>query len=405
MKAKIVNLDGNYSQPLETDDGSTKNVAEYFEYHREYQPESLEIGSIVDVITMMGNGGYPDECILISSDEPNSYGRKDWYLGLLPSNLEMLGKTPKKTMEKTSRSGGSRSRGMVKPYKDAKEQAFSESGLPDTDKEDYDKGWDDQMDKQDQLESMSEQEYERQLGEATEIINFNGQMTLFENPEHNGKMTDYVLGQIMNGYAPPYLGIGYEVNIVDWVQNPDPENFVIISSKDLVPAEMAAPMIIAAKGHWCLFMRKENLKMFLPPDVVVEQNLAINDNSLSGEIAEVEYSGYTAMGDKVKQTVRGGMFTGREKLCVNIKTGEEAMMETPPKGWMVCEEVKLLGDRMMSTISALTEWFNKSGITITSSNTTSVSVETAKSKSLGKAIDRWDIFYVEVDGDSLMVSY
>jgi hypothetical protein len=297
------------------------------------------------------------------------------------------------------------SRGMVKPYKDAKEQAFTESGLPDSDKEDYDKGWDEQMDKQDQLESMSEQEYERQLGEATEIINFNGQMTLFENPEHNGKMTDYVLGQIMNGYAPPYLGIGYEVNIVDWVQNPDPENFVIISSKDLVPAAMAAPMIIAAKGHWCLFMRKENLKMFLPPDVVMEQNLAINDNSLSGEIAEVEYSGYTAMADKTKQTVRGGMFTGREKLCVNIKTGEESMMETPPKGWMVCEEVKLLGDRMMSTISALTEWFKESGITIRSSNPTSVSVETAKSKSLGKAIDRWDIFYVEVDGDSLMVSY
>lgn len=297
------------------------------------------------------------------------------------------------------------SRGMVKPYKDAKEQAFTESGLPDSDKDDYDKGWDEQMDKQDQLESMSEQQYERKLGEATEIINFNGQMTLFENPEHNGKMTDYVLGQIMNGYAPPYLGIGYEVNIVDWVQNPDPENFVIISSKDLVPAEMASPMIIAAKGHWCLFMRKENLKMFLPPDVVMEQNLAINDKSLSGEIAEVEYSGYTAMGDKVKQTVRGGMFTGREKLCVNIKTGEEAMMETPPKGWMVCEEVKLLGDRMMSTISALTEWFKESGITIRSSNLTSVSVETAKSKSLGKAIDRWDIFYVEVDGDSLMVSY
>ena len=405
MKAKIVNLDGNYSSPMSTDDGTTTNIAEYFEYHREYQPESLEIGSIVDVITMTANGGYPDECILISSDEPNSYGRKDWYLGLLPSNLEMLGETPKKTMQKTSRSKGRRSRGIVKPYKDAKEQAFTESGLPDSDKEDYDKGWDEQMDKQDQLESMSEQQYERQLGEATEIINFNGQMTLFENPEHNGKMTDYVLGQIMNGYAPPYLGIGYEVNIVDWVQNPDPENFVIISSKDLVPAEMASPMIIAAKGHWCLFMRKENLKMFLPPDVVMEQNLAINDNSLSGEIAEVEYSGYTAMGSKVKQTVRGGMFTGREKLCVNIKTGEEAMMETPPKGWMVCEEVKLLGDRMMSTISALTEWFKESGITIRSSNLTSVSVETAKSKSLGKAIDRWDIFYVEVDGDSLMVSY
>ena len=42
---------------------------------------------------------------------------------------------------------------------------------------------------------------------------------------------------------------------------------------------MAAPMVIAAKGHWCLFMRKENLKMFLPPEVISEQNLAINDNA------------------------------------------------------------------------------------------------------------------------------
>ena len=152
-------------------------------------------------------------------------------------------------------------------------------------------------------------------------------------------------------------------------------------------------------------MRKENLKMFLPPDVISEQNLAINDNSLSGEIAEVEYSGYTAIGDKITQTVREGMFTGREKLCVNIKTGEEAMMETPPKGWMLCEEVKLLGDRMMSTISALTNWFKQAEVKIVSSSATEVSVETPKAKSLGKAIDRWDVFYVEVDGDSLVVSY
>lgn len=92
MKAKIVNLDGNYSQPLETDDGSTTNVAEYFEYHREFQPASLDIGSIVDVVTMVNNGGYPAECILISNDEPNMIGLTDWYLGLLPSNLQMISK-------------------------------------------------------------------------------------------------------------------------------------------------------------------------------------------------------------------------------------------------------------------------------------------------------------------------
>ena len=33
-----------------------------------------------------------------------------------------------------------RSRGMVKPYKDAKEQAFDESGLPDEQRDDYDAG-------------------------------------------------------------------------------------------------------------------------------------------------------------------------------------------------------------------------------------------------------------------------
>ena len=114
MKAKIVNLDGNYSQPLETDDGSNTNVAEYFEYHREFQPASLDIGSIVDVVTMVNNGGYPAECILISNDEPNPYGLTDWYLGLLPSNLQMISEP----------SVSKRNRGEVRVYKDDKEDSF-----------------------------------------------------------------------------------------------------------------------------------------------------------------------------------------------------------------------------------------------------------------------------------------
>ena len=72
---------------------------------------------------------------------------------------------------------------------------------------------------------------------------------------------------------------------------------------------------------------------------------------------------------------------------------------------MLCEEVKLLSDRMMSTISALTNWFKQAEVKIVNSSATEVSVETPKAKSLGKAIDRWDVFYVEVDGDSLVVSY
>ncbi len=139
-------------------------------------------------------------------------------------------------------------RGRVKVYQSAKDQSFDESGLPDDMKDDYEKGWEEQMGKEEQLSSMDEKDYERKLGEATTIINFNGMMTLFADKQYNGKMTDYVIGQIMNGYAPPYLGVGYEVNIVDWVQNPDPTNFVVVSSKDLVPLEMAAPMIAAAQG-------------------------------------------------------------------------------------------------------------------------------------------------------------
>ena len=87
MKAKIVNLDGNYSRPIITDDGKTSSVAEYFEYHRAYQPASLGVGSIVDVLEVdPEDGGYPAECILINALVDGS----EWYLGLLPSNLQMI---------------------------------------------------------------------------------------------------------------------------------------------------------------------------------------------------------------------------------------------------------------------------------------------------------------------------
>ena len=71
----------------------------------------------------------------------------------------------------------------------------------------------------------------------------------------------------MYGYAPASLGIGYEVNIVDWVQNPNPEEYVVVSSSETLPPEMAAPTIQMAQGHWTLFLRKENLEMFQPPEV------------------------------------------------------------------------------------------------------------------------------------------
>jgi len=296
-------------------------------------------------------------------------------------------------------------RGRVKVYQSAKDQSFDESGLPDEMKDDYEKGWEEQMDKEEQLSSMGEKDYERKLGEATKIINFNGMMTLFADARYNGKMTDYVIGQIMNGYAPPVLGVGYEVNIVDWVQNPDPTNFVVVSSKDLVPLEMAAPMIAAAHGHWCLFLRKENLEMFLPPEVVKEQQAVVKGENLTGEITEVIYSGYAGMQGKTTTGIESGMFSGRGRLCVRGSTGELQMMETPTKGWRLVAKVKLQGDTLLTVIESLEEWANAKEIEITERTPTAITLKTSNAKSLSKAIDKWDFFYVEQDGDLVMVSY
>ena len=50
----------------------------------------------------------------------------------------------------------------------------------------YDEGWDQGMSQEEQLANMTPEEYERKLGEPTKIVNFNGQMTLFDKKEYNG---------------------------------------------------------------------------------------------------------------------------------------------------------------------------------------------------------------------------
>lgn len=394
MKAKIVNLDGNYSQPLETDDGSNTNVAEYFEYHREFQPASLDIGSIVDVVTMVNNGGYPAECILISNDEPNPYGLTDWYLGLLPSNLQMISEP----------SVSKRNRGEVRVYKDDKEDSFDKSGLPDEMQDAYDEGWDQGMSQEEQLANMTPEEYERKLGEPTKIVNFNGQMTLFDKKEYNGKMTDYVITQIQYGYAPPILGIGMEVNLVDWIQNPDPETFVVVSSKDLVPEFMAAPSIAAAQYHWTLYLRKENLEMFQPDPAVAAAQLALaNDFEMMGEIAELD------LGLIDKETLRQYLgreilIKGRGELYVRPDTGELMKMESPQRGWKKVERLKVLGQKLSATLPNLVSLANESSkLTLVSESATQVVLESKDSKKLSKALGK--VFSVEVSGDTMTVKY
>ncbi len=390
MKAKIINLDGNYSESIDTGigDGSIKNVAEYFEYHREYQPESLEIGSIVDVITMAANGGYPAECILISNDEPNPYGRTDWYLGLLPSNLQMISEY---------------SRGEVRVYKDAKQEGFEDSGLDEDMQDAYNEGWDEGTSQEEQLQNMTSEEYERKLGESTKIVNFNGYMTLYKDRQNNGKITDYVLGQIMYGYAPPFLGIGYEVNIVDWIQNPDPETFVVVSSKDLVPEGIAAPSIIAAQYHWTLYLRKENLEMFQPDPSVAEAQLELaKDFDMMGEIAELDLELIDA--ETLRQYFgREVLIKGRGELCVNPSTGELQKMESPERGWKEVGRMKVLNNKVAATLPNLVAVAKESSeVSVISESATKVVLETKLTK-LAKSLKK--VFKVESDGDKLTVTY
>ena len=394
MKAKIVNLDGNYSKPVTTGTSSIANVAEYFEYHREFQPASLDIGSIVDVLDMTEReGGYPAECIYISNDEPNRYGRTDWYLGLLPSNLQMISEP----------SVSKRNRGEVRVYKDDKEESFENSGLPDEMQDAYDEGWDQGMSQEDQLANMTPEQYERKLGEATRIVNFNGRMTLFDKKEYNGKMTEYVISQIQYGYAPPILGIGMEVNLVDWVQNPDPETFVVVSSKDLVPEFMAASSIAAAQYHWTLYLRKENLEMFQPDPAVAAAQLALaNDYEMMGEIAELDLGLIDA--ETLREYLgREVLIKGRGELYVKPDTGDLMKMESPKRGWKKVERMKVLGQKLAATLPNLVLLANESSkVSVVSESATQVVLKSSDKK-LSKALGK--VFTVEVSGDQITITY
>jgi len=399
MKAKIVNLDGNYSRPIITDDGKTSSVAEYFEYHRAYQPASLGVGSIVDVLEVdPEDGGYPAECILITNDD------SEWYLGLLPSNLQMISE-PKYSRGPVSSSipVSKRNRGEVRVYKDDKEESFENSGLPDEMQDAYDEGWDQGMSQEDQLANMTPEQYERKLGEPTKIVNFNGQMTLFDKKEYNGKMTEYVITQIQYGYAPPILGIGMEVNLVDWVQNPDPETFVVVSSKDLVPEFMAASSIAAAQYHWTLYLRKENLEMFQPDPAVAAAQLALaQDFEMMGEIAELDL-GLIDSETLREYLGREVLIKGRGELYVQPDTGELMKMESPKRGWKKVERMKVLGQKLAATLPNLVLLANESSkVTVVSESVTEVVLKSSDKK-LSKALGK--VFAVEVSGDQITITY
>jgi len=394
MKAKIVNLDGNYSRPIITDDGETSSVAEYFEYHRDYQPASLGVGSIVDVLEEdPEEGGYPAECILISNNESNPYGRTDWYLGLLPSNLQMISEP----------SVSKRNRGEVRVYKDEKQEGFDNSGLPDEMQDAYDEGWNEGMSQEEQFANMTPEEYQRKLGPATKIVNFNGQMTLFEKKEYNGKMTEYVMSQIQYGYAPPTLGIGYEVNLIDWIQNPNPDQYVVVSSEELVPEWMAAGSIIAAQGHWTLFLRKENLEMFQPDPALASAQLELaEDFEMMGEIAELDLGMLDV--ETLRQYLgRDILIQGRGELYVQPSTGKLLKMESPERGWKKVLQMKVLGEKMPATLPNLVSLAKASSkVSVISESATQVVLESSDTK-LVKALKK--VFQVEVSGSTIEVQY
>jgi hypothetical protein len=297
-----------------------------------------------------------------------------------------------------------KAKGEVRVYKDNKEDGFENSGLPDEMQDAYDEGWEQGMSQEEQLANMTQQDYERKLGEPTRIVNFNGQMTLFENQDYNGKITEYVISQIQYGYAPPSLGIGYEVNLIDWVQNPNPEEYVVVSSKELVPEFMAAPSIAAAQYHWTLFLRKENLEMFQPDPAMAEAQLELaKDFEMMGEIAELDLGIIDP--ETLRQYLgREILIKGRGELYVRPDTGELMKMESPKRGWKKVERMKVMGQKLPATLPNLVLLANESSkLNLVSESATQVVLESNDTKKLSKALSK--VFSVEVSGDTMIIEY
>ena len=299
----------------------------------------------------------------------------------------------------------------IRPYQDALDESFDNSGLNEDAFEDYADGWNEQQEAE-SLQEMTQEDYDARLdnGITTEIINFNGLMMLYEDKNFNGEMIKYVAQQIMTGYASDKISIGYEVVIID--ENPSGHlamgDYVIVSSKDLVDMRMAAPLVYAAGGHWCMYLRRENLKHYLTPAIILEQTDFITDNNLEGTISEVEYEGYekaewieaVIVNEQDSVNMRG-------KLCVNFNNGDLQYMETPTKGWAIVQRKKLLGESCQTTIPSLEKVLSKLGLSGDADDTSLMINCTSQkqAKEITVAITAWDFFYVEQDDKVVGVYY
>ena len=300
----------------------------------------------------------------------------------------------------------------IRPYQDAMQEGFDNSGLNDDDFDDYAEGWNEQHESE-SLQEMSPEDYQNRLddGIPTEIINFNGLMVLYEQKEYNGLMKDYVVQQMMTGYAPHTIGIGYEVIIIDEAPLPLHPDYVVISSNDLVDMKVAAPLVFSAGGHWCMYMRRENLKHYLPPAIIDEQIEYITQNDLEGTVSEVEHEAYekpdwlemAGLDVKSEDTV-----ANRGQLCVYVKTGEQKYMETPTKGWAIVQNRKLFGQPCQTTLPALHQLLTQEDVESKMVDDTELMIEckTAKeTQQISDALSQWDFFYVSVDGTTIGVYY
>jgi hypothetical protein len=299
----------------------------------------------------------------------------------------------------------------IRPYQDALDESFANSGLDEDAFEDYAEGWNEQQDTE-SLQEMTQEDYDARLdnGITTEIINFNGLMLLYEDKNFNGEMIKYVAEQIMTGYATDKIGIGYEVIIID--ENPSGHlamgDYVIVSSKDLVDMRVAAPLVYAAGGHWCMYLRRENLKHYLTPAIIMEQTDFIIDNNLEGTIAEVEYDGY-----EKTEWIEGAVLNPRDsisnrgKLCVNFGTGATEYMETPTKGWAIVKNKTLMGTSCQTTIPSLEKVLSKLGLSGDADDTSLMinCKSLIQAKEITATITSWDFFYVEQDDKVVGVYY
>lgn len=303
---------------------------------------------------------------------------------------------------------------QAKPYKPIKDAMYEDdcevSEAVKEHPEAWDKGWEEGLglESPTSFEEMTDEDYENRLGEEAVIVNLKGLLNIHPDKP---KMVDYIKQQMSVGACPTSIAVGYTVNLIDWLKNPDPEDFVVVSSREIMTPHgrhyHLADEVIAARGHWCLYLRKENLDIFQDAPLVSPESE--KESAGDGEITPTEVAG---RGEATQRTVirsRTNIGNVKANLYVNWKTGEEEYFpegEKVDEEWIKTQTVLVGGKPMTTTLRELRDYLRgRDDVEDIELSGPSMTFKTDKGSDIKSLIDEMNFFTTTLDGKQLTVEY